>query len=154
MKISKEEFCSWLLIAITVTFMCLLLHGCSTTKYIPEYHERIVYKTDSVFHRDSLYTHDSIYIYRKGDTVFVNKYRLEYKDVLQNKILKDSIFIHDSIQSPPITKYVDKKLSKWENIKMDIGGIAIGALLLFIIYFIVILWKKFNVTTIIKSIIK
>lgn len=145
MKIDKEELCSWLLIAIIVTVMCILMQGCTVTKYIPEYHERIVYKTDSVFHRDSLYTRDSIYVDRKGDTVFINKLHVEYKNVIHSKTFKDSIFIHDSIAIPPVTKYVEKKLSTWQTIKMDAGCLAIGGVILALVYIVIRLYKKFKI---------
>lgn len=77
---------------------------------------------------DSIYQRDSIYVDRKGDTVLIYKDRYLYK----YKNLVDTMYVIriDSIQVPfP----VEKHLTKWETIKMGIGGFAIGAIILIIL---------------------
>lgn len=77
---------------------------------------------------DSIYQRDSIYVDRKGDTVLIYKDRYLYK----YKNLVDTMYVTriDSIQVPfP----VEKHLTKWETIKMGIGGFAIGAIILIIL---------------------
>lgn len=62
----------------------------------------------------------------------------------------------DSIPVPyPVykDKYIDKKLSWWQTLALDMGYVVIGAVLLAIVYFIVKLWKKFNVTKIIRKLL-
>ena len=54
---------------------CLLLAGCTTTRYVPVPSVSV----DSVyvdrFHRDSVYLHDSVWVnrWRAGDTVYQEK---------------------------------------------------------------------------------
>lgn len=95
--------------------------SCRSTKYVPvetvkteiEYRDRL--------QRDSTHVHDSIFMYIKGDTVFRDRWHTEYKD----RLLLDTTYIErtDSIQVP---YPVEKKLSKWQAMKMELGGWAFG----------------------------
>jgi len=126
--------------------LCVLcLVGCSKTTYVPiesvktEYIDRL--------QRDSIYLRDSIHIREKGDSVIVEKYKYLYRDVIR----VDSILRIDSIPYPVEVKVpypVERKLSKWESTKMDVGGWAIGVLsavfIAGIIYIMVWLIRKFR----------
>lgn len=71
--------------------------------------------------RDSIHVHDSIFMFMKGDTVFRDRWHVEYR----NKLVYDTTYINrtDSICVPyPI----EKQLSRWESIKMELGGWAFG----------------------------
>lgn len=104
---------------IIVLFCFLSLIGCTKTLYVPiesvktEYRDRLL--------RDSIYEHDSVYVVVKGDTVWIDRFKYLYRD----RIVHDSIFINDSIRVP---YPVEKPLSRWEKMKMDVGGWAIGLL--------------------------
>lgn len=108
--------------------LSLLLAGCKSIQYVPvetvktekEYIDRI--------HRDSIHVHDSVFVLIKGDTVFRDKFRIVYKD----RILRDTAYIHktDSVQVP---YPVEKPLSRWQNLKLQIGGFALSAIVVIII---------------------
>jgi len=60
--------------------------------------------------------------------------KTEYRD----KILRDSIFINDTIRVPypvEVVKKVKKPLSNWQNFQVWCGRIALSIILLTIIYF-------------------
>ena len=74
--------------------------------------------------RDSIHVHDSIFMFMKGDTVFRDRWHIEYR----NKLVYDTTYINrtDSICVPyPI----EKQLSRWESIKMELGGWAFGTVI-------------------------
>ena len=116
------------LIIIVGILAILLISSCASPTYVPIETVRIEYRDR--FNRDSIHIHDSIYIREKEDTVWITRWRTEYQDRLK----VDSIFLCDSIQVP---YPVERKLTHWEQIKMDVGGIALGGLSLFILGFIV-----------------
>lgn len=102
---------------IFIVFFIVLNWSCLSVKYVPV--ETV--KTDSIYInkilRDSVYQRDSIYIHDKGDTIFVEKYQYLYVD----KLIQDTLYISraDSIQIP---YPVEKALTKWESIKLELGG--------------------------------
>lgn len=102
---------------IFIVFFIVLNWSCLSVKYVPV--ETV--KTDSIYInkilRDSVYQRDSIYIHDKGDTIFVEKYQYLYVD----KLIQDTLYISraDSIQIP---YPVEKALTKWESIKLELRG--------------------------------
>lgn len=89
---------------------CLaLFSGCKQIEYQTQY----VYKVKT--ERDSIYMKDSVFIdkWRSNDTVFLTKeiFSIAYRD----KIVRDTIQVHDSIRVP-YTKYVvkEKKKTGWK----------------------------------------
>lgn len=131
-----------IIIAVLLSF---IFSGCRSIQYVPV--EKVVteYKTNTV--HDSIYLqvlkHDSVVIEKSGDTVYVNKWHTLYKDKWKETIKTDTIIKTDSIQVP---YPVERKLTKWEQTKMDAGGIAIGVciaiVLMVIVGFIVKAYKK------------
>lgn len=105
-----------------ILLMSAIWFGCSTTKYIPL--ESVRYDTTYVnkYQYDSIYKRDSIVVRDKGDTVFIEKYRYLYRD----KLLRDTLYFSktDSIHVP---YPVERKLTRWEQFKVDIGGFAVSA---------------------------
>ena len=69
-----------------------LLYSCKTTKHIETV--KTEYKTNHI--RDSIHCYDSVYIKDKGDTIFLERYKYLYQD----RIVRDSIFINDTIRIP------------------------------------------------------
>lgn len=128
-----------ILAVLAMVIFYILVSGCTKTVYVPVETTKIEYRDRLL--RDSVMRYDSIYIKEvlKGDTVRIDieKYKYLYRD----KVIRDSVLINDTIRIP---LPVERKLSKWESTKMDIGGWAIGVasclLLLGIIY--IIIWLK------------
>lgn len=112
--------------AITYIILFIIVVLCSScrTQYIPV--ESIVTRTEykDRVQRDSVHVHDSIYIREKDDTVFIDRWHTEYKD----RLLRDTTCINktDSIQIP---YPVERKLSRWESFKLQVGEIAIGVII-------------------------
>lgn len=122
----------WLLFIIIPCIMLSLLTGCKSVQYVPV--ETV--RTDSVYvdHylRDSIYQRDSVFINRwtAGDTVYQDK--VVWKYVYRDKVKYDTVAIlrSDTVRVPfP----VDRELSKWEQIRLDVGGWAIGVVIITIL---------------------
>lgn len=129
--------CCWLfLVMILIIFLGVLFGSCSSIKYVEVPVEHIVYvnKTDTMLKMDSVYCHDSVYIHSKGDTVYFEKWHTKYRDRIEYKVKTDSFIKVDSVAVP---YPVEKKLSKWEQVKMDFGGYMIVLIVIFIIAFLV-----------------
>lgn len=117
-----------------------LLVGCKTTKYVPvesvrtEYKDRVVMRHDTV--RDSVmrlrdvYRHDSMAVMMRGDTVFVDRWhtlrliKWEQATHMSNIVAGDSAS-SVRVDSVRVPYPVERKLTKWERVKMDFGTAAI-----------------------------
>ena len=123
-------------VAIAVAMLILSMFcRCTTTKYVPvtEYKDRVVVKTDSLLKNDSVYVHDSVSVYIRGDTVFKDKYHIQYKDryIVRNK--SDTLIVRDSI---PYKVKTEKQLSKTDKAFLNIGKISSVCIFIGIIAFI------------------
>ena len=138
-------------------FIIMLLCGCSHKVYVPiesvrtdtmylSHRDNIHIKDSLVMHhviniRDSVAIHDSVVIVKNEQGEVKERLIVRYRDrwhatqdnlTLQRQIDRykasnDSLRAvkRDSV-SVPVP--VEKKLSRWQKIKMDVGGWAIGAL--------------------------
>ncbi len=104
--------------------VALLLFGCTRTVYMPV--ETVRTEREEVTRRrtDTVMQGDTRLIYIKGDTVV--DWRDRWRD--RTTLVHDTVCIErtDSVQAP---YPVERKLSRWERVKMDFGGIAIGGAL-------------------------
>ena len=111
--------------------IAMLAVGCTTTKYVPVESVRV----DSVYvarvERDSIYERDSVFVAVKADTVFVSKVQYRYRD----RIVRDTLSV---LQRDTITRVVEveKRLSRREQLKMDVGCGVLWALPIIIGLFI------------------
>ena len=120
-----------LLFAVIAT----MLLSCKSVKYIPVVTTKIEYRDNFV--RDSIFRYDSVFVKDKGDTMILQKFRYLYK----NRIVKDSIFINDTIRIPypvEVMKQVKAPLTSWQSFQIWCGRFALFTLLLACIYFV---WK-------------
>lgn len=110
----------------------VMMAGCKT-------HEKIVtverVRIDTTYitrqQRDSIFVHDSTNVRerQKGDTIFVEVERL--KRIFHENTVHDTIreATHDSIPVPyPVEVEVEKKLSKWQQFRLQLGNIVLGGL--------------------------
>lgn len=122
--IIKQITLAFLLAAAFI--MLMMLQSCRT-KYVnvPEYHNVYINKHDTLTKHDSIYQKEFVDRYVKGDSVFLTKTQVDYRfRNIYKTLYRDSIKV-DSIRVPyPI----ERKLNKWENLKMEVGGWAIGGL--------------------------
>lgn len=111
----------------------LLLCACSRVQYVPvrEVEHRIEYR-DSVRY-DSVHVADSTYLRIAPDTVYHYRLRTEYRYLFRHQT--DTILRQDTVQVPVP---VERQLSRWEQTKMDFGGMAIGGLI--VIVSAILLW--------------
>ena len=139
-----EDFIKQIVVAfmLAMTFLALLmLQGCRT-KYVsvPEYHKEYINRTDSFFHTDTIKEKEWMTI-REVDSAQLAELGIQLRNIKNayliernknkernNTTLKakaDTIIKTDSIRVP---YPVERKLNKWENLKMEVGGWAIGGL--------------------------
>ena len=117
----------------------LLLCACSRVQYVPvrEVERRIEYR-DSVRY-DSVHVADSTYLRISPDTVYQYRLRTEYRYLFLNQT--DTILRHDTVQVPVP---VERRLSRWEQVKMDFGGMAIGAVAAFLLALLIYIARRFR----------
>ena len=138
-KLSKSggnlRIIGWCFVGTIFLLMAACFTSCKTIQYVPvpEYHHDSIYITK--YQRDSIFQHDSVYVkeYTNGDTVYLEttKWMTKYKEVY----LCDTMFVEktDSVRVP---YPVEKKLTKWQQLKVDWGGEAI--IIMFIIFAILV----------------
>ena len=113
-------------IYIIILLMLAICFVSCRTQYIPVESVRTEYKTRDSIRYDSIYQRDSIYTLIKGDTVYQYRYKYLYRYLTTNRT--DTILKNDSIRIPyPI----EKQLTKWQSLKMELGGWAFGIIILF-----------------------
>ena len=97
------------------------LASCRSVRYVPV--ETV--RSDTVYmnrvEKDSVVRYDSVYVRDKGDTVWLEKYRYLWRD----RLVRDTLYVgrSDTVRVPCP---VERELSRWERLKMDAGGVAIG----------------------------
>lgn len=112
---------------LAAAFIILMLLQSCRTKYVsvPEYHNVYINKHDTLTKHDSIYQKEFVDRYVKGDSVFLTKTQVDYRfRNIYKTLYRDSIKV-DSLRVP---YPVERKLNKWENLKMEVGGWAIGGL--------------------------
>lgn len=116
--------------------LTICIWSCRSVRYVPV--ESVKY--DSVYLSkqvtDSIYVKDSVLIV-KGDTITEYRYRYIY----QYKDRTDTIYVNrtDTIREP---YPVEAKLTRWQQVKQDVGGLAMGGILIIVAIFIYRLIKK------------
>jgi hypothetical protein len=122
--------------AVVVTACCALF-SCRSVEYVPV--ETI--RTDSIFikqyERDSIHTHDSVFVKSKADTIYINHWRTVYRD----RVVRDTVFESrvDSVQN---VVEVEKKLTKWQQVKMNVGAGVMYAVPILIMVGLFVLYRK------------
>lgn len=141
----KEFWWSLFFITVLVFGICLL-HGCTTTKYVPvkEVHTDTVYKArlDSVryhtvtLYKDSINVHDSIVIRADGKDTWHWRDRIVYKQdsVDYYRAMCDSLkaIRSDTIPKIQVVEKEVNKLNAWQKIIQGIGYISLLVVLIII----------------------
>lgn len=132
---------------IWLAFLMLLawLTSCTATKYVEVEKVRVDTTYITKWQKDSVWLHDSIHVKERGDTVLVEKWHTKYVE----KQLHDTTYVatHDTIPRPyPVEtiKMVEKDLSWWQKLRLWIGNIGLLAILGFVGWFGVRLWKVYH----------
>lgn len=119
------------LIYITMFLMSGIWFASCRTQYVPVETVRTEYRTRDSIRFDSIYNQDSIYVFVKGDTVYQYRYKYLYKYQYINRA--DTVIKTDSVQVP---YPVEKRLNRWQSIKMELGGWAFGLIIAFVLIII------------------
>ena len=128
---------TWLALMLLAMAALLLSGGCTRKVYIPT--EHIVYSTDTVYEAvlrvDSVIQRDSVAVVQKGDTVLITRYRDRYRV----KERTDTVYKAktDSVRVRELYP-VERELTKWEQTKMDFGGMAIGGLIAVVVSAVIV----------------
>ena len=100
---------------ITLIFLATILYSCKSIQYVPVE----TMKRDTTYLSqtkiDSIYHRDSIYVERKGDTVYLSKYKYLYK-----YIEKHDTLWREKVDTIQIAYPVEAQLTKWQKIKINI----------------------------------
>jgi hypothetical protein len=131
--IVKEALRVWWMTALCV----VLLAGCKT--YVPV--ETVRVETERVvdIQRDSIYVLDSVFVREVLDSVFVTRWRVEYKEALR----VDTLNI-ERVDTLNTIVEVEKKLTRVQQLKMDIGAGVLYAVPILIAVGLFVLYRKFK----------
>lgn len=128
----KQRVYIWIVVGIA---LLLLFGSCRSIRYVPV--ETI--RTDSLYltmhERDSIYIKDSVHIKEKGDSVFVDKWHIVYRD----RMIRDTAYIEKELEVP---YPVEKELTWWQKTKLELGEFSIGIILILLIVVIWLVKKK------------
>lgn len=118
-----------LMLGIRILLVMSVLCGCARKVYVPV--EKTVMRTDTLRENlqrvDSVILRDSVSVMQRGDTVYYTRWR-ERVRVCE---LTDTVYkaTTDSVRCP-VPYPVERKLTKWERVKMSIGGWALVSLMI------------------------
>ena len=124
-------------IALLTAVIIVTLGSCKTTQYVPvetvrteiEYRDRLQTRTDSI------HITDSVYVKEKGDTVLIERWRTSYRD----RLITDTATVYiERVDSVQVPYPVATPLTKWQQFKQDLGGIAFGVSLFAIV--LAVIW--------------
>ena len=111
------------LLAVVIVLMLAVLSSCARTVYEPVETVRVEYRDRDVERLVADTVHDTRLIWVKGDTVV----DIREKEHVRRIEIHDTCYVEhsDTIRIPyPI----ERQLSKWEQTKQDVGGMAIGGI--------------------------
>lgn len=114
---------------ITLIFLATILYSCKSIQYVPVETTKRDTTYLSQTKIDSIYHRDSIYVERKGDTVYLSKYKYLYK-----YIEKHDTLWREKVDTIQVGYPVEAQLTKWQKIKINIGEYLITAIALVIIW--------------------
>lgn len=114
---------------ITLIFLATILYSCKSIQYVPVETTKRDTTYLSQTKIDSIYHRDSIYVERKGDTVYLSKYKYLYK-----YIEKHDTLWREKVDTIQVVYPVEARLTKWQKIKINIGEYLITAIALVIIW--------------------
>lgn len=120
----------------TIIYCVILLtlaicSSCRSVKYVPVETVRVDSLYLTIHERDSIHIKDSIYIREKGDTVFVERWRTQYRD----RGRTDTLYV-DRVREVQVPYPVEKELTWWQEVKINFSDFSLG--IIFVLLFIII----------------
>ena len=122
----------WWMTALCVVLPC----GCKT-QYVPVETVRTEIERVVDIQRDSIYVMDSVFVREAHDTVYITRWRTEYREALRIDTL--NIELIDTLYR---IVEVEKKLTKIQQTKMDVGTGVLYAVPILIAIGLYILYRK------------
>lgn len=122
--------------AVIVTACCALF-SCRTVQYVPVENTHTSETEKHNVERDSIHVHDSVYIYMQGDTIFDVRLKTIYKEIFRT----DTFLVNKTDTINHIVE-VEKKLTKWQQTKMDVGAGVLYAVPILVAVGLFILYRK------------
>lgn len=114
-----------------VLLVCVVMVGCRTLPEPPV----VRVERDSIYlsrvERDSVFVRDSVTIREKGDTVYRDRWRVEYRE----RVLRDTAYIERNDTITNVVE-VERELTWWERTRMAAGDVALLGLVVLLIYLI------------------
>ena len=124
---------------VVVVTACCALFSCRTVQYVPVENTHTSETEKHNVERDSIHVHDSVYIYMQGDTIFDVRFKTIYKE-----IFRTDTFIVERTDTINTIVEIEKKLTKWQQTKMDVGAGVLYAVPILIAVGLFILYRKFK----------
>jgi len=144
MKWKIASYFAALLWLLSICIGIIMFGSCASKRIVtvPEYHEVVVHQRDTTSLRDSIFVHDSICIVQRGDTVFIEKYNIVYRDRWRDRLRVDSFIQRDTVT---VVKEVEKPPNRWQLMKQRLGSTLLwmvaAAAVFFLIRIIINKWK-------------
>jgi hypothetical protein len=122
---------------ILAMVVCSLI-GCTSTKFVPIETTRSDTLHHHIYVKDSVTHYDSIYVdrYINGDTMRVTTEIVRYR--YRDKLKVDTLYIN-KVDTIATMVEIEKKLTKWQQFKIDAGEWVIGGALL-LLAILAVLW--------------
>lgn len=136
MKTIRRYFDIILSVALLMAALWLVC-SCSGVRYVPV--ETVRVETERVvdIQRDSIYVLDSVFVREAHDTIYINKWRTEYKEAL-----RVDTFNMERIDTLNTIVEVEKNLTKVQQLKMDVGAGVLYAVPILIAVGLFALYRK------------
>lgn len=139
-KTMQPGACMALLLALLLMLIvAAVTSGCTRTTYVPVEQVRTEYRDRDVERVVTDTVRDNRFVWVKGDTVVD----------IRDRWHRSTEYVHDTCyiertDSIPVPYPVEKKLTRWEQAKMDFGGMAIGAVVIALCAAVVWLARRFR----------
>lgn len=131
-----------ILLALCAALLCAC-GSCTRTVYTPV--ESTTVRTDTLYRAvvrvDTVLQRDSVSVMQRGDTVMVTRFRDRYRVKLHTDTVREVSV--DSVRVA-VPYSVEKELTRWEQVKMDFGGMALGGLVIALCAAVAWLIKKYR----------
>lgn len=131
-----------ILLALCAALLCAC-GSCTRTVYTPV--ESTTVRTDTLYRAvvrvDTILQRDSVTVMQRGDTVMVTRFRDRYRVKLHTDTVREVSV--DSVRVA-VPYPVEKELTRWERVKMDFGGMALGGLVIALCAAVAWLIKKYR----------
>ncbi len=131
-----------ILLALCAALLCAC-GSCTRTVYTPV--ESSTVRTDTLYRAvvrvDTVLQRDSVAVMQRGDTVMVTRFRDRYRVKLHTDTVREVSV--DSVRVA-VPYPVEKELTRWEQVKMDFGGMALGGLVIALCAAVAWLIKKYR----------